>query len=468
MVLLCTVSAFFSYNTDGFILLLYYVGITIAALLSKRDYFWIAFFYILSLEPAYLFWSSSDQAFIPQIRAVSGISLTIFDLYLVGMFVKALSKPRVNSSFHFSSGLRYTLFYLLLITLPISFIDLDSNALLRNTRFLFYYSLIFSINKLLKNPAEVMKIALLSLPALVLIVYDQLYTYLNGELWITQFNPWFKGFRLMNVFSGTVRAVSAGLELGYTGLFVALVLRMQKDNESLGKYGNYIIALVAFAFFLSITRNLIVFLGLFLITSTFFKPSTLFRYVNIGVIFVILILLAQSMGFLNATFIDDALARFDILTKLAAGNIEQTDTFQSRIDNEFESVYSAFMTSPLLGVGLTGIFNNTFNTDVGVINTLMLLGVIGTSMLFFFLFRTLSLLLTEIRNPKNPDRDLYIPVFASFIALIPLYLTLKDFFLVHPHKVFYLAIVLCFADKLYDKEKRRRKLLSLNKKKSRT
>lgn len=457
MVGVVVISAIISYNAPTIFRLIYYLALVGVALFSKRDYFWIGFFYFLSNEPAYLFWSAEDQSYIPDIRAVAGITLTIFDLYLLGLLIKAFGWPKVKSYTFFSKPLRYMLLYVLLITLPLSFVDLNSNVLLRQIRFLFYYSLVFSMGRLIKSPEEFFRMALFSLPAMVLILYDQFYTYVNGQVWIAQYNPWFNNFRLVNIFSGTTRAVSGGLRMGFTALLVGAIFQMQTTHSGMRKWGNWIIGLVALSFFLSITRNLIIFLFLFLISTAFFNRSNILKYVLATVVFVFALFGAIHLGLLEATFIQTTMARLGVLAEVASGNLAQSDTLQSRLDNEFVQVQDAWLTSPWLGVGLTSVFQNKFSTDVGFINTLMLFGVVGASIFLTFLLRFAFQLRIQYRQSSRYGKALYLPIMASILASLPLYFTIKDFFLVHPHKVFYFSLLLVFADRIYDREMSLRK-----------
>lgn len=452
IVFVIVISAFVSYSTPFIFRLTYYIMLVGIALISKRDYFWIGFFYFLSNEPAYLFWSSKEQSFIPDLRILSGITITIFDLYLVGLLVKAIGWPRVQTKAHFSSLLKYMLFYILFVTLPVSFIEFNSNVFLREIRFLFYYSLIFSMSRLIVSPDQLFRMLLICIPALFIIAFDQFYTYINGQVWIAQLNPWFRDFRALNIFSGTTRAVAGGLQVGYAGLLLAGLFQVQKAKLNWRLSSNWILGLVALVFFLSITRNLIVFLGLFLGVMSVFYRQGIMRYILAGALFLVLLFGAISIGFLQSDFIETTMARLGVLGGLASGNIEQSDTFQSRLDNEFVDVQNAWLTSPLLGTGLTAAFQNGYSTDVGFLNTLMLFGVFGSLIFLIFLFRFVLELWNQYRKSTRMTKDLYIPLIASVLAFLPLYLTIIDLFLVHPYKVFYFSILLIFADKLYDRD----------------
>ncbi len=434
----------------------------ILAFRSKKDYFWFAYFFILINAPASFFVNRTQDAFfrLPFYSAVSGFSFTPMDLFLFISIFKAF-QTNVKIKFLLNKPLEFFLFYLLLVSIPVSFfLGTELKPFVNTLRPFFFFGIIFSYLRLVNNKEEILKFGYLLFPYAVLIVFDQLFLINMGSRFISVFDPSMIGVFVKNSISGDVRAVVQGILIVFYVLIFGFQIANNKKYELFTGFSSMAIFIPIGSFFLSATRSWMM-IGAIAILGYIFLSSKGYKLaVQMSIIGFSLVIALFSSGFINEEFVGNITKRYEELGKIASsGNLKQ-GTFADRIENDIPKVLKGVEYSPVLGVGMSKYMKTYYSNDVGFMNTLLIYGIIGFPIFLFFLFRYMFLL-NKFRKSKffdDVEKSIFISLLLGFAGILTGYFFTWDFFSFYPEKVFFVSIVFATGDLVLELHNRNEEL----------
>jgi len=177
-------------NTISYLLILGYI---IAFIISKRDYYWFAFFFILYSTPMGLFSESTADAIhrLPLFSLASSFSFSTCDLFVIVAFLKAIQR-KGEFQYTFQKPLIILLFYFIfLLFLAVFFHHTPLTVVIEQVRGAFYFSLLYSIPKLLPNKISIYKFFSLISPFIFVIFLGGIYFFIsNGDYLYYLINPY--------------------------------------------------------------------------------------------------------------------------------------------------------------------------------------------------------------------------------------------------------------------------------------
>lgn len=422
----------------------------VLAFRSKKDYFWFAYFFILISAPASFFVNRTQAAIfrLPFYAIIPKFSLTPMDIFLFISIFKAF-RTTVKIKFRLNKPLEFFLVYVIIVSIPISFIlGTELKPFINTMRSFFFFGIIFSYLRLINSKEEILKFGYLLFPFTILIVFDQLYVINMGSRFISLFDPNMLGVFVKNSISGDIRAVVQGILIVFYTLIFGFQISHNKKYELFPGFSIIAIFLPIASFFLSATRSwmiigVIVILGYIVLSAKGIKFA-----IQIGTIGVLLVIGLFASGFIKQEFIDNINERYFELGKIASsGNLRQ-GTFADRIDNDIPHVLKGVAHSPLLGVGMSEYMKRYYSNDVGFMNTILIYGFIGFPVFLFFLFRYVFLL-NKFRLSKRTnttEKSIFISLMLGFAGILAGYFFTWDFFSFYPEKVFFVSIVFATGD----------------------
>lgn len=441
--------------------LLVILGTFVAFIISKRDYFWYAFFFILAEGPGYLFIDSrmDSSTRLPLFTVLPGISLTVSDIFLTLALIKAL--VRYNNKPIKLKILPYL--SLLFIVLVIAYFngilhqDTEIALLFKEALPFYYYTAYFSFTILIGDFKNLIKFMKILIPISIFVPYTQVYYAINGQ-WLINEIVEIQGYtgmaREMTNEFGSVRPYIGGVFLFFFNFITALylILFSKKLRNKIFYIGIVIMSIISFV--LSASRGWAIVCGIMLLLFLYRIKSKLLMW-------SILILLVGSLGvesFISKMEINEDTAHFfrvisDNYSRilevehLYSGNYLEINTLEARYW-EFQDVKDALFRRPFLGHGIGAYDFRTFEDDLGFPNTILRFGLLGLAVvcyLWWFCYKSLKI---AMRKAKNIDLKNLAFVMASAWLVNGIHYIMKaDIFTPRIwYWIFFTAIVLAVTE----------------------
>jgi len=414
----------------------FFMLLLLLSFFSKRNYFWIALFFIFLQEPAGFF-MYTQSSHLPFIQAIPRISLTPMDLFTVLMLFKmVINKSHLN--FRLKTPLIFLGLYIagsFFISAIFSNTSIDVTA--RFSRSLIYMMWIFFTAAFLRDINDFLKFLELLLPITIFILLSQIYFILKGEQLIALFNPE-ANIIILNSLTGEARAWTGGFLLLFCCYFSAFFLMQFKQNKKRENY-YYIISIICFLVaIIAATRFLF---GIFFFMAVMIygrKLKEMPKIVILAAGAVILLLFLIKIGIFSSHYLKYSLwARVSQIFDFAAGKGAEIDTVVSRLD-QLKYMIDAISKKPFFGYGFTEEALLHVNNNWGFQNTLVMFGFFGF-FLFIWLFKAYFRLITvanrrpyAISEAKAALKILLVTFFGMLLG----YFTTWDFF-----SLFYPSVV---------------------------
>jgi len=450
MTMLFIASVIAVYKTSPAIRDLFFLIPLILAFRSKKDYFWFAYFFILINSPAFFFASRAQEAIfrLPFYSFVPTLSFTPMDLFLFITIFKALRKKRVVK-FFLNKPLEFFLFYLFLVSIPVSFfLGTEIKPFINSLRSFFFFGIIFSYLRLIRNNEDILKFGYLMFPYLALILVDQLYLVNMGSYMISIFDKSMLGFYTKNSVTGEIRAEMKGVLIVFYALIFGYQINGLKKYTLFPGFSTLIFFMAFASFILSaarswITIGIITLMGYLILSKNGLKLSIQLFIVGSSLVVFIL-----SSNYIEMDYLDGILKRYSVMEDIASsGNLRQ-GTFADRIDNDIPKVMKGVAYSPILGVGMSKYMKIYYSNDVGFINTLLIYGIIGFPIFLIFLFRYIFHLNRLFRKDdfSQLEKNIFLSLILAFGGILAGYFFTWDFFSFFPEKVYFVSIVFATGD----------------------
>lgn len=358
-----------------------FVVIFILIYLTKKDYFWIAFLFILMQSPGHLF-SAGNREETQQLPLFSfgvGISFTVFEIAMFIMLFKAYTSKR--HLFNWFKKDFQVLFVVIIFYLIITLMfGVSGRNLLLTLRGLLSWSWVFVIPMLLRNSEDVRKLCQLLFPVVILALLSMIYSYITGQY----LDEVLRNQEASNV-TRQIEENSQIVSRAESSVFLILICYMMSfyyllnsKNEFPKIYINLILFTCYFAILLTATRGWIIafsFIGI-LVLITQSAKLTFFKVIG----FVLIALLSFQVLILVfpvvSTQFSLSLGRLNTMELFLEGDVTAGGTV-SRLDERGPRVLKKFVESPISGFGFSDDFRNNFDEHVGNHSMLLSYGILG-------------------------------------------------------------------------------------------
>ena len=439
---------------------LYFIVMLGLAWRSKKDYFWFAFFFILVSTPGHMFVETSAAAVkrLPLYTVLPGASFSVFDLFLILTVGKVYYKKRgQGKKFLLTRSAKFILFYLVAVTLPMTFIigfEGTNQGFLNNIRPYALYALAFSFYMLVDKTEDLYKMGYLFTPFLVFTLFDQLYLLTTGKLFISLVNPETTRYIVKNTITGGARAYFSGFLLMFYGFLFGLQLRMNRKYEVISGIGYLCIIFAMAIFVLSATRAYLMMPLITLIAFLFYSKRAAPDLIKLSMATVLFAVIFFSLNLISwEMFMKGIWPRFQVFFDVIFGSSETEmqsfDTVGSRLESDLPDLLEGISLSPILGAGFSGHFRRYINDDLGFLNTILVLGVVGFLLVLNFLVSFIKNLNKWSRNKfASEDEQVILKSVAMvFFGILLGYATTYDYFTVmHTYRIFFIALLLGSAE----------------------
>jgi len=404
-----------------------FLGIFYLVWKTKKDYIWLAFFFIVEDIPGGLFSGglANDPYRLPLYTIEPGISFSLREIYLIILFVKVIVKPEFKQTLqknYFSKELS-VLFYYLIFLLFISVLMGMTYFGFRN----FYklcvnLTLFISIPLVLRNRENFVCLLNVLFPFAIIAILLQIYSLIYNQQLIALFKPGVVVTQGVLTSSGSTEKWERPIEMVHVLLvcFTGTLFFLNKEGKVF-KTG-YLIIINLFSFigiFMTGTRSWFVALVMlyiyFFLTRISNMTATSIRRLIIAIILI--------AGISNVPIIKNqilnAWSRISTLEKVAEGDITAGGTAR-RFDVRAPRVMEGFRASTIIfGAGFSTLFYKYADGHVGYHNMLLNAGIMGI-LLFLIIIRKAFILPYNLSRTKLLSVQSRNELRASFLLLLAL------------------------------------------------
>ncbi|MBA7633807.1 hypothetical protein ES703_41378 [subsurface metagenome] len=450
IIILFVLSIFMVYFTSQNITRLFFLLVLVLFVVSKKNYFWFAYFFIVAQGPGYFFadFSGTSLHRLPLYTFLAGMSFTPLDLFVLLVFLKALIKGR-KKKLKLEKPLLLVLTYIVLSVIVSSlFYGTNVDVLAWNLRWVFCYSVIISFSYLMTKKHEIYRFFLLVFPFVFLIIFSQIYFVTTGSELINLLNPGFRGVAL-NTVTGELRPIMGGGLIVFFSFIFSVFLLVDRDYK-LSKIYLYVIMAVAFlSIFLSATRLWFVIFSFIFTGYIFVSKKKIWSTLRIVSIFFLIISALIYSGLIPLNLVlQSSWGRVQQVFGIASGGLYSVDTAANRLINQLPVIMAIIKQNLIIGYGFSYISRMYYDNDFGFLNTILIFGVIGLSLFIFFFVKLLIMLALSIKkiSIRNPFRISLKIMIIAWIGILIGYFTTWDFFTWYFDKVFFISILIALAE----------------------
>ena len=423
----------------------FFLGLLGLAWFSKKDYFWIAFFFTILDCPAWFF-TSTPTSNLPLIKLLPGASLTPIDCFTILMAAKALlqyKKLRFKPAFKTPLILLFIYFIFSFFWGIVSHSEsLDAAVSYTRPVIYFFWYIIFIV--FIKSEEEVFKFLKLIFPIVFFIIINQFYFLLRGDEFISFFDPYARQVLATNTVTGELRPTIASIEVLFFSYLGGLLL-IKRKGKLISKPYIYLVVITAFlSIFISATRVLFVIFTIIFVGAFSRKMKDAVRITAVILVIFLLMFALIKFGVISEEYLKySAWGRISQVFMLFGGGGSQIDTFSSRLE-QLNMLYGKISQNMILGYGFSTASAANYDNDLGFINTILVLGVVGFLLYIFLFISYFKMIFSTLKRIRKEDvhRDFLRLLLVSFIAMLVAYCFSWDFFT--PFYAYKIAFIMIF------------------------
>ena len=391
--ILFLVSIIIRYFTPIFVGNIYFYLVLIIFYSSNKNYFWIAFIFLLIDPPGYLFAQNSIVFHLPFIPAPgTGRDIHYVEIFLFIALLKALKykKNIFKKSFVFQLPFILLIIYMIFLLILSFYFGISFYRFFNTVRHIAPFLFIFILPRLLNKRDDYNKLFNILFSFVFIVLASQIYEILTGSRLAFLVGETKIVYSGNDVFSNVVLDPSEKVIrtfYSYSILMIsnigAMFFSMSKNSPFKKNYLYLIIFLCMASIFLSATRGwIIAFLIMFLLFFFLQLKNPIPLLKRIGIILLIATLLIAYIPRIRIQ-VYNALDRFETVKYLLTGDITAGGTL-IRLNERSPRVMNKYYESPIVGWGFSDEFFKYADPHVGNQTILLNGGIIGYSLFVVF------------------------------------------------------------------------------------
>jgi len=357
---------------------------------SSKDYFWFAFFFIITLTPAGFFQETASDVVrrLPLISIVPKASLSVMDLFLILSLIKAYVKGK-RIKIRDVLGIKYIFYFAIILSVVTLFHGISLKTFIgQPLRGLFFYTIFFSFPSLVYKRKDIAKFFYLFFPFVFLEVFSQGFLLYTGEYMQNSLFPDISLYVFRDkLMEESIRSLAPGYSIVVLSFIFSLVLYDSVDRMSSKVYLIIIMLLGSLSMFISATRQSILMFALMFVLYVIFVSKNKGGFlVQFSIIMVVMFLVFDFFNLLNLNFTLTAV--FNRLTgaiQIQNGSLEAEDTLDYRLSYRLPLLWNYIKQSIIFGYGYSDNYFKYYDGHIGGIMVAMLqAGIAG--LIFYTLY----------------------------------------------------------------------------------
>jgi len=404
------------YFLPSIIKYLYFLILLFITFISKKDYWWIAFFIIIFANIGGLFSQTSIAEGVYQrlpLYKFGPIRLPLYDMFLSLLLLKSIRYGKVRT--FYNDLLSLIIIYILLLFMFSFVLGMDDNSLEAGLRFLIRASLFYSIPRIISTKDKIIKIHKLLFNGLIMVIISVIYTLITGyEI----------GNKFLNIYKSVYefseyRFLDSPYLIFLSFIFLSYWLI---SNENIGIKKSILAILMVLSYILiilSATRGWFISFTIMMLIILFMNLNKKGSIKNSIMVVLICFLLLFSLYTNFQNIFNNIFNRLKSIELLAKGDITAGGTL-SRINVRGPAMLKKVKENPLIGFGFSKEYYIYADNHVGWIMQLLQMGIIGTLLIIYLFIR----IVTHIRKiVKITNNSSYYVFIIGLIGLIIIHST---------------------------------------------
>ncbi|HLP57718.1 MAG TPA: hypothetical protein VK186_02765 [Candidatus Deferrimicrobium sp.] len=402
---------------------------------SKKDYFWLAFFYAICTGPGGFFYISEEVTIgqLPIFRIGGGVNISSVEILLILAVFKAFNKGK-KQQIPLAKPLGMLLFYSLFLFI-VSFFVFGTPIIrfLKDLRYFFYFFSIIPLSYLVYKEGEGEKLIYCFFPFIFLSFFSAVYYIFMGNYFVNLFAPGLMRQITLGIKEGGSRYVTSlkgGGEIlifGYIfSLFLLFKTRLKKRRIYLSiiAWLSYIIVL------LSATRVWFVVFSFMFITMLIIIRKNL-KIVGGGIMIAVLLCVPYLMVPKIHNFANLAWIRIASVFEINREDSIAYTAIEAKKTRRLAKTMVGIKENPLVGWGDSNqFFEYTGGGDIGNFNLILQVGIIGFLLFINFWMQYFLLVCKSNRklSQQNPYRGALLFLNISLTGLLISHFTTHQIF----------------------------------------
>jgi len=382
---------------------------------SKRDYFWLAFVFVVQNFPGALFsrYTGDIQNTFSLLTTSQAGTLYFWMIFVILAFIKALQK-KASYQLVIVNNIKILAGYFVILVLIFGLYKWTAV-----TRTLLPWLFLFILPRLLQKEVDFYRFFQLIFSFLFFVIATQVFQI----LFTVPLAKYLGGYNI----AGTAEELKSvvrptdGIYIPYLALFGSLYFLIYQKKIYRTNYLLTIAGLSVFSIFITATRSWMI--SALFITGSYVFFMTYQRYnliLRLIIPFILVLLIIQFVPAVSQQ-VDLALHRYETVQYLVEGDITAGGTLE-RLSVRSPRVFAKFKESPIVGWGYGDEANEYSDGHVGNENLLMHTGIIGY---LFWLMLWLNFMLKmkllnnkiSVKNPYNNVPWLFITMLVGILII---------------------------------------------------
>jgi len=358
---------------------------------SKVDYFWFAFFIIISLYPGSFFTENSGDSIrrLPLYTLIPKASFSVFDVFMIVSLIKSIVKGR-KLKFKDVLNIKYASIFIIYLLIVSFFHGFSVKTFISMPlRGLFFYTFFYSFPALVFTKKDTYKFMYMFFPFVFNEVFSQMYLLSTGNNLVSLFYSAASNMVVHDKLMGdNIRAIANGYSIIILSFMFSLTLLDNTDNAGSRSYLFVIIISTCVSIMLSATRQTIIMIVfMFALYYVFVNRGKAGIFLQLFIVALLVFFLIDILNVFNLSAIFNAsINRLTGAIDIKGGSIEAEDTLDYRLSVRLPMILESIQRSLFLGYGFSDEFFKVYDGHLGGIFVgIMQMGLIGYSSLLFFI-----------------------------------------------------------------------------------
>ena len=350
LVILFFSSIFVFYLLPGFIGFLFLIALLVAFFNSKKDYFWLAFFFIMMTSPGNFFAETGEFSRLPSLSIASGIAFTSFEVFLIVALIKVFTLKRHSSFLLRKTFIAIFVFAVFLYVYSLLFNEISFNNFVGYFRKTLFLLIFIVVVKLISTRVELIRFLYLLLPFSYIIFLSAIYFFITGNYLVYVLNP--DSLRELTL-SGDIQrmGIYGGQHmLLLLNFIVSLIFTFYSHNRKRIRYFQIIALLSYISIIFSATRVWFIVFGIILVAYLFLtsrKAKILGPVLSLLIIYVGLSIFAPGLN----QRLNLATDRIASVFQLGEESSESTQMVKGKTQKYILPTLERLQSKPIFGLG---------------------------------------------------------------------------------------------------------------------
>lgn len=421
---------------------------------SKVDYFWYAFFIVISLFPGSFFTENSGDAFrrLPIYTFIPKVSFSVFDIFMMVSLIKAMVKGkriRVKDVLNVKYGLIFII-YLIVVS---SFHGFTLKTFISMPlRGLFFYTFFYSFPSLVRSNKDTIKFMYMFFPFVFIELFSQIYLLSTGKNLVSFFYSGAATSVIRDKLMGdNIRAIANGYSIIVLSFMFALALLANLEKSISKSYLFSVIICTCISIMLSATRQtIIMFAFMFVLYFVFVNKAKPGVFVQLFIAALFVFFIIDFFNIFNlSSILNASINRLAGAVEISGGKIEAEDTLDYRLTNRLPMILENIKQSFFLGFGFSDKYFQIYDGHLGGLFVgIMQIGIFGYSALIFFVITIFKRSLYYVKifgnniSSSGIIKALLIGISGYFLVNIFIDPVIVFNFSAKPHEFFLLIILI--------------------------